>query len=242
MSHMPMDGLVSAMVRRCTGSIGSIQEVRTRLPHIVLTYDDGPEPGGTEAVLAALAEQKASATFFVLVSRARRYRGLLDEVVAAGHEIGLHGVDHRRLTALSSDEVKRRTVDGKAELEDMTGHAVDWFRPPYGAQTFGIWRAIIWCGLVPVMWQQELLDWRHITQEERVRAALSGVKAGDILLGHDGFAGSDDGADDGPPPPVNRGELNRQLLDAYREIGLFGMSLRDALTVGKQVRWATFKR
>jgi peptidoglycan/xylan/chitin deacetylase (PgdA/CDA1 family) len=49
----------------------------------VLTFDDGPEPGGAEKVLAALSDYAQTATFFVLVYRALRYPELLAEVVAA---------------------------------------------------------------------------------------------------------------------------------------------------------------
>src|SRR3954466_12802394 len=99
--------------------------------HVVLTYDDGPQAGDTEGILEALAERQATATFFVLMSRVRRHPGLFQDVVAAGHEIGLHGVDHRRLTTVPVDELDKRTADAKDELQDRLGRAVTWFRPPY---------------------------------------------------------------------------------------------------------------
>jgi peptidoglycan/xylan/chitin deacetylase (PgdA/CDA1 family) len=102
---------------------------------VVLTYDDGPEPGGTDAVLKVLAGHGVTATFFVLLSRTRRYPGLLSEVLAAGHEIGLHGVDHQRLTTLDPAHVAQRTADARHELEDTIGREVRWFRPPYGGQS-----------------------------------------------------------------------------------------------------------
>ena len=52
---------------------------------------------------------------------------MLAEVVASRHQIGLHGLDHRRLTHLEPDAVRQRSRDAKAELEDLTGRAVDWF-------------------------------------------------------------------------------------------------------------------
>ena len=73
---------------------------------------------------------RTTPTFFVLVPRARRQRGLLGEIVAAGHEIALHGIDHRPLTQFSPADVRRRTEDGRAELEDLIGMTVRWFRPP----------------------------------------------------------------------------------------------------------------
>ncbi|WP_211269013.1 polysaccharide deacetylase family protein [Saccharothrix syringae] len=216
--------------------------VRTSAPHVVLTYDDGPEPGSTEAVLEALRAFRATATFFVLMTRVRRFPGLLAEVVAEGHEVGLHGLDHRRLTGFPADEVERRTRSGRAELEDVIGRAVTWFRPPYGTQSPRTWRAVTRDGLVPVLWGPTLRDWQDVSQDERVAGALRGSRGGAIVLGHDGFAGPEDGVDDGPAPLVDRGDLTRRLLRACGERGLVGRSLGDALVVGEQSRRAWFRR
>ncbi|QTR04268.1 polysaccharide deacetylase family protein, partial [Saccharothrix algeriensis] len=172
------------------GVAGSVCAVRTETPHVVLTYDDGPEPGGTGAVLAALADFHATATFFVLLTRARRFPRLLGEIVSAGHEIALHGVDHRRLTQFPGAEVERRTRAGRAELEDLTGRRVAWFRPPYGAQSLRTWRAVVRAGLVPVLWGPTLRDTSDVPQADRVASALRGSRAGAIVLGHDGLRGA----------------------------------------------------
>ncbi len=219
---------------------GSVVEIRTSAPHLILTFDDGPQPGGTEKVLAALDELGATATFFVLVSRARRFRGLLADVAASRHDIGLHGLDHRRLTTLEPDAVQRRTAEAKAELEDLTGRAVDWVRPPYGAQVVETWHAMSSCGLVPVLWGPTLHDWLHVSTEDRLAAARRGAGPGAILMAHDGFAGAEDGAHDGPEPVFDRGELLRRLLHQYAEMGLVGRSLNDALIDGAQIREARF--
>src|SRR5215467_815730 len=120
-------------------------------PTIVLTYDDGPEPGGTDAVLGALDESGASATFFVLLSRVRRHESLLHDVLASGHEVGLHGPDHRQLTGMDPADVALRTRAAKLELEERIGRAVRWFRPPYGRQSALTWRAVADAGLTTVL-------------------------------------------------------------------------------------------
>ncbi|GAA1313092.1 polysaccharide deacetylase family protein [Saccharothrix xinjiangensis] len=230
-------------VERMFGGIaGSVCGVRTAEPHVVLTYDDGPEPGSTEAVLAALGDFGATATFFVLLTRARRSPGLLAEVAAEGHEIALHGPDHRRLTGLPTREVELRTRAARAELEDLTGRRTTWFRPPYGTQSPRTWRAVTRDGLVPVLWGPVLRDWSDVPQSDRVAGAVRDSRAGSIVLGHDGFAGPEDGVDDGPVPVVDRGDLTRRLLGAYGERGLVGRSLGDALVSGEQSRRAWFRR
>ena len=227
-------------VRSHSAVIGSVLGVKTVQPHIVLTYDDGPHPGGTERVLEVLAERGATATFFLLMGRVRRYPSLLADIVDGGHEIALHGIDHRPLTDFTPTEVTARTASGRAELEDLVGARVQWMRPPYGRQTFGSWRAIRRTGLEPVMWGPTTFDSRQATTAERVAGALRGAERGAILLAHDGFANKADGVDDGDEPVLDRGDLTRRVLDAYDELGLSGRSLCDALVTGSPFRGAWF--
>lgn len=230
-------GAVTRSVKRGAGVLlGSATSVRTDAPHVVLTFDDGPEPGGTDCVLAALADAGAGATFFVLLTRVRRYRSLLDEVVAAGHEIALHGVDHRALPTLPPGEVARRVRDGKHELEDATGLPLRWYRPPYGRQTVRNWRAITAAGMVPVLWGPTTLDWKDASDADRVARSQRGLARGAIVLAHDAFAGPEDGACDGPPPTLDRGQLVRAVLAGYAAQGLAARSLDQALDAGRLVR------
>lgn len=225
-----------------TSVAGSLVAVRTQQPHAVLTFDDGPEPRGTEGVLAALAERSATATFFVLVHRAQRHAALLDEVVAAGHEIGLHGIDHRRLTRLDRDEVRRNLADGHSQLQDLLGARVRWFRPPYGAQTPSVWRSVRRQGLEPVLWGPCAWDWLPLPEAQLAARALRGLDRGAVLLAHDGFARRQDGADDAPVPRLNRADLIRRVLDGMTERGLAGRSLTEVLAHGKPRLVPWFRR
>jgi len=232
--------LVRRTILPLTAPIGSVRSVRPQGDVAVLTYDDGPQPGGTERVLAALAEVGATATFFILVGRARRHPGLLAEVIAAGHEIALHGINHVRLTEFPSAEVRRRTVEGRKELEDLAGQQVRWFRPPYGAQYPTTWAAIRSAGMASVVWSDEVQDWQD--QPIPVIAARAArVRRGSVLLMHDGYADATDGVDDGPAPTFDRGELSRRILGDLAERGLHASSLGNALTGGRAVRGAWFR-
>jgi peptidoglycan/xylan/chitin deacetylase (PgdA/CDA1 family) len=233
---------VRPAVRALTGPVGSLRGVRTEAPNAVLTFDDGPDPVGTEQVLGALAERKATATFFVLVDRAERYRTLLAEVAAEGHEIALHGIDHRRLTLMSTSDVRNRTSEGKARLEDLTGTPVRWFRPPYGSQTPGTWLAIRRCGLEPVVWGPTAWDWTDRPVAEMAELAMRTMARGSVLLAHDGFAVDPDVVSDLPEPSFDRGELARAVIDGLTERGLSGVSLGEALRHGEPDRWAWFRR
>lgn len=225
-----------------TKPVGSLTGVRTTAPDAVLTFDDGPEPGGTDRVLSSLSRHGATATFFVLVNRARRYPSLLAEVVAAGHEIGLHGIDHRRLTRLPGAEVRGALASGTAQLEDILGAPVRWFRPPYGAQTPAVLRAIRRQGLRPVLWGPCAWDWLDLPAENLAAQALRGFERGSVLLAHDGHADLSDGADAGSRPRHDRGEMVHLVLSGLAERGLRGRSLSDALAAGKPLLTPWFLR
>src|SRR3954470_4494389 len=88
----------------------------------IVTYDDGPKPGDTDAILRELDERRATATFFVLLTRVRRSPRHIAEMLAAGHEVALHGADHRRLTSdVEPDKLHAHVKDARAELEDLAG-------------------------------------------------------------------------------------------------------------------------
>lgn len=228
-------------LRRGAGTVlGSAVAVRTEAPQVVLTFDDGPEPGGTDRVLSALSDAGAGATFFVLLTRVRKYGSLLDEVIAAGHEVALHGIDHRALPTLPPAEVARLVRAGRAELEDAAGRQVRWYRPPYGRQTVRNWHAVTAAGMLPVLWGPTTWDWRNVPDAERLDKAQQGVGPGAIVLAHDGFAGPEDGACDGPPPVLDRGDLVSAVLDGYAARGLRACSLEHALTDGALVRETWF--
>jgi peptidoglycan/xylan/chitin deacetylase (PgdA/CDA1 family) len=228
------------MILPLTAPIGSLRSVRPSGDLVVLTYDDGPQPGGTDKVLAALAEAGTTATFFILVGRARKHPGLLADVVAAGHEIALHGINHVRLTTMSPIEVRRRTIAGQRELEDMAGSPVRWFRPPYGAQYPTTWAAIKSTGMESVVWSDEVADWKD-EPVDSIAGRAGGVRSGSVLLLHDGYADQFDGVDDGPAPTFDRGELSRRILGGLAERGLRTSSLGEALAAGSPVRAAWFR-
>ncbi|HEY8589125.1 MAG TPA: polysaccharide deacetylase family protein [Naasia sp.] len=224
------------------GPLGSVVAVRTAEPEFVLTYDDGPEPGGTDAVLPVLASRGATATFFVLMTRVRKHRGLLADVVAGGHEIALHGPDHRAVSGMPYGEVLDRTVRAKEELENALGRGVRWFRPPYGLQSLASFRAVRAAGLEPVLWGPSTLDSRPASTDERLTRALRGAERGAIVLAHDAYAEAEDGGKGGNRPSLDRGELASLVLDAYAGLGLRATSLSRALASGKATRGLWFGR
>jgi peptidoglycan/xylan/chitin deacetylase (PgdA/CDA1 family) len=220
--------------------LGSVVAVETSAPVFVMTFDDGPDPAGTGRVLGALRRRAAHATFFMLSDRARRCPSLVRDVVAEGHEVGLHGIDHRALSTFTTAEVARRTADGRAALEDVAGVAIRWMRPPYGRQSPRTYLAVRRAGLMPVLWGGTSLDSAETTDAARVASALRAARPGLILLGHDGRAGLEDGVDDPPIGAFDRGALTARILEGFADRGLASTSLGRALEHGRARRGAWF--
>jgi peptidoglycan/xylan/chitin deacetylase (PgdA/CDA1 family) len=238
-----MNALTGTLWRTSTRPVGSVRSVSASEPIIVLTFDDGPFPGSTEGLLQSLADFDASATFFVVMTRVRRFPDLVTEMVRAGHEVALHGPDHVRLTELPTREIVERTRAARLELEDLTGTPVRWFRPPYGSQSLRSWAAVRRAGLMPVMWGGTTWDWKDVPTEQRLTKVQTAMAPGQIVLAHDVIAGTDDGAEPREPFDLDRGAFIRELLTFYREHGYRALSLGEALARGASLqRWAWFGR
>lgn len=153
---------------------------------VVLTFDDGPHPQGTPAVLEALREADATATFFLAGEQVIRRPALAAEIVSAGHRVELHCHRHRNLLRLSVREFLDDAERAKAAIEEATGQAIADYRPPYGIFSAATLRAVRRRGWRPVLWSRWGRDWtRRATPESIARRASSGVEAGDIVLLHD---------------------------------------------------------
>lgn len=152
-------------------------------PAVGLTFDDGPHPQGTPAVLDLLAAHGATATFFVVGEQVRRTGSLLDEVLAAGHRVAVHGDRHRCLLRLTprvlADDLDRVTGT-------LAGRNVGLHRAPYGVYSAGALLAVRRRGWQPVLWSRWGRDWRARATAGSVAAEVTReLGAGDVLLLHD---------------------------------------------------------
>ncbi len=194
--------------------IGSVNGARTDDPVLGLTFDDGPDPISTPVVLEALARHRARATFFVLADRAEEHPQAVRAVVAAGHEIGLHGPDHRRLPSVPDPE--SWLADGVRRLEAVAGVPVRRFRPPFGSQTLGTYRAARRSGLQVVVWAADVADWID-DPAAVVRIGLERARPGAVMLLHDAYA--PDPAAPEPGPVLDRAGVLDALLPGWIERG-----------------------
>ncbi len=154
---------------------------------VVLTFDDGPDPSSTPAVLDALDRTGVKATFFVIAKKAEQHADLVREIMRRGHRIGLHSYAHERLFALRSvAHVRRDLKQGIEVLRTVTGERVELFRPPIGHTNPSIVRVADELDLTIVGWSVSAGDGVASATPQRVVARVRrGLRDGAIVLLHD---------------------------------------------------------
>jgi peptidoglycan-N-acetylglucosamine deacetylase len=158
---------------------------RGRSEGVALTFDDGPDPLGTPAVLAGLAELGWTATFFLLGSQVQQFPDVARAVVAAGHEIAVHGHMHRSHLLRTPRDVRLDIARALADISEVTGTHPRWYRAPYGHFSAGTLRAAAAVGLEPIVWTAWGCDWRGGPAEEVRRHVVRGLDDGGTVLLHD---------------------------------------------------------
>jgi peptidoglycan/xylan/chitin deacetylase (PgdA/CDA1 family) len=168
----------------------------TRLPataaarnEIALTIDDGPDPIVTPQVLDVLDRYAAQATFFCIGDKAERYPDLCREIVRRGHAVENHSQHHRRDFALLGPSGFRRELQAAQDsLSRITGQRPVFFRAPAGLRNPLLDPVLTSVGLRLASWTVRGFDTRIGDAGRVTRRLLRGLRAGAIVLLHDGNA------------------------------------------------------
>lgn len=154
--------------------------------HVALTFDDGPDQTATPLFLETLRERGVRATFFLLGSQVARLPRLAAEITSGGHEVAVHGWDHKYLPLrgpLSTYDDLARTAD---LIATATGVAPRYFRPPYGVLSGPALVAARRLGLKTVLWSCWGREWTQGATPESVYATLlADLRGGATVLLHD---------------------------------------------------------
>jgi peptidoglycan/xylan/chitin deacetylase (PgdA/CDA1 family) len=162
----------------------ALERLPGRPSQAAITFDDGPGEMTSE-LLAGLAEHDLKATFFFLGEQARRRPGVARDVVAAGHEVGLHGSEHLRHDLIAPEHSAEDIRRGLAEVEDASGMRPRWYRPPFGKFSDASFRVCAELGLKPAYWSTWGYDWEPVGARTIVRRVCRGLDPGAVVLLHD---------------------------------------------------------
>lgn len=203
----------------------------TRLPaaaaaqnKIALSIDDGPDPAVTPRVLDILDRYAARATFFCIGEKAARYPELCSEIVRRGHAVENHSQHHPYYFAfLGITGLTREIQTAQKTIAAITGRAPLFFRAPAGLRSPLLDPVLAKLGLRLVAWSQRGFDTHTADPASVSRRLLRSLKAGAILLLHDGNSAH---SSSGVPVII---AVLPGLLEAVAAAGLRTVTLADAL-------------
>lgn len=155
---------------------------------VALSFDDGPDPEVTPAVLDELKRHGARATFFVIGQALEAHPELGRRIVAEGHVLANHSWQHSYMQNFRLREWQQQEI-ARAEhaIEAVSGRASSrLYRPPVGMKTGDQARALVELGLKVVAWSVHSRDTVDPDPQSMARRVLSGIRGGDIVLLHDG--------------------------------------------------------
>lgn len=224
-------GRVAAVVGR---PLASIESVVTSRPVLALTFDDGPDPDVTPAILDVLAGTSARCTFFVLAQRAEAHPRLVRRMVDEGHELGVHSVDHRHLPDLRGSELTAQILGARDRIAAVGGVRPALFRPPFGEQTV---RSLVRTrrhDMRVVLWSDWVEDWVDQPADEVRSRMTAAARRGGILLFHDGLAAAP--GDRPPRTSFDRATVVRGFLDDITAQGLAAVTTSELLQLGRPRR------
>jgi peptidoglycan-N-acetylglucosamine deacetylase len=152
---------------------------------VALTFDDGPDPIVTPAVLELLAKYSAKAVFFVTGKNAERYPDIIKKILAQGHSIGNHSYSHDPLLMLRKNSTLFNEINLCQNILQKFGITPCAFRPPAGITNPRLRNVVFDLNMYCVNWSCRALDAGNRRINKLAEKILKKVKPDDIILLHD---------------------------------------------------------
>ena len=155
---------------------------------IYLTFDDGPHPVHTTALLELLERHGARGSFFLTGKLAQEHPDVVRRILVGGHAIGNHSMHHAKMKTLSARAQWEEIERADEVLERFDGVRRHAFRPPYGRVTIAMLLAALWRRRPIVLWTIDSLDYKLQPPDIVGRMRELQVRGGDVILFHDDSA------------------------------------------------------
>jgi peptidoglycan/xylan/chitin deacetylase (PgdA/CDA1 family) len=159
---------------------------------VAFTFDDGPNPETTPAVIDALEQYDIPATFFIVTQRllgkhGEKSRELLQRELAGGFMVGSHSVTHPNLKHAAGAQITKEIDNSFRTLSKEAGRPIGLFRPPYGALSGAGRMRLKKLGVTEVIWSVDTLDWKAKNADRLRKKVLAMIikQNGGVVLMHD---------------------------------------------------------
>lgn len=180
-------GLVTALPARADQATPAVVDSTVHDGrYLSLTFDDGPDPVSTPALLAVLKKHHVKATFCLWGEHVQQHPEVVRQIAADGHRLCNHTMHHDDMADWDADAIRQDLEQTSAAIRAaVPGARIDYFRAPYGSwgRTPEVAAEL---GMQPLGWRLTIGDWAPPGTAELVRRIEEGVTPGAVVLLHDG--------------------------------------------------------
>lgn len=178
-----------AAAQQSTGQSQTTDGIDPSKPMVALTFDDGPQPSVGNRIMDCLAQYGGKATFFMVGERVGSYKTEVQRMVAEGHEVANHTMNHKYLQKLGATQIQAQVNNGNDAIQAACGVRPTLLRLPGGNHNATV---LANAGMPMIQWNVDTLDWKTRNADKTVAAVLNHVKDGDIILMHELYGATGD--------------------------------------------------
>lgn len=178
-----------AAAQQSTGQSQTTDGIDPSKPMVALTFDDGPQPSVGNRIMDCLAQYGGKATFFMVGERVGSYKTEVQRMVAEGHEVANHTMNHKYLQKLGAAQIQAQINNGNDAIQAACGVRPTLLRLPGGNHNAAV---LANAGMPMIQWNVDTLDWKTRNADKTVAAVLNHVKDGDIILMHELYGATGD--------------------------------------------------
>jgi peptidoglycan/xylan/chitin deacetylase (PgdA/CDA1 family) len=187
---------------------------------VAITFDDGPDPNSTPQLLELLHHRRIPAAFFCIGRRVEKNPSLVGQMFREGHLLENHSYSHSYATNFFSvARLESELRQTQTAVQQATGVAPKFFRPPLGHSNPRVFRAARSLGLTVVGWTVRGFDTLDSNPDRIVRRIARRLRPGAVILLHDGNI-----------PPDRLLVTVKTLLDTIHSLGYEVVRLDQILT------------
>lgn len=172
-----------------------IYNVETTENKVAFTMNCAWNADDIDSILQTLQENNIKITFFIVGDWMDKFPEAVKKIVDSGHEIGSHSDSHPHVNNLTYEQNVEQIEKSNEKIEAITGEKTNLYRAPYGEYNNTVIKSANDNKYFTIQWNLDTLDYSGITGEEMWKRLENKIKAGDIILSHNGTKHTADSLD-----------------------------------------------
>lgn len=172
-----------------------IYNVKTEEKKVALTMNCAWNADDIDKILEVLKQNNTKITFFMVGEWIEKFPETVKKINEEGHEIASHSDTHPHVNKLSYEENINQIEKSNEKIEKTTGKRTKIYRPPYGEYNDTVIKAVQDKNYYAIQWNLDTLDYTGLTGTEMWNRLKDKIKAGDIILTHNGTKHTADSLD-----------------------------------------------